>query len=79
MKIKLIYGSENYSGMSAVHELVLQPELFELAEDFGKPTAKLGAVADVLYPTFLERDVTMEDVIKASDKIDYYKGKITND
>lgn len=64
---------------SAVHELVLQPELFELAEDFGKPTAKLGAVADVLYPTFLERDITMEDVINASDKIDYYKGKITND
>lgn len=64
---------------SAVHELVLQPDAFELAEDLGKPTAKLGAVADVLYPIFLERDVTKEDVINASDKIDYYKGKITDD
>jgi len=64
---------------SAVHELVLQPDAFELAEDLGKPTAKLGAVADVLYPIFLERDVTKEDVINASDKIDYYKDKITDD
>jgi hypothetical protein len=64
---------------SAVHELVLQSHLFELAEDLGKPTAKLGAVADVLYPIFLEHDITIEDVINASDKIDYYKGKITND
>ena len=79
MKIKLIYGSENYSGMSAVHELVLQPELFELAEDLGKPTAKMGAMADALYPVFLEKDVTFEDVIKASNKIDYYKDKMTND
>ena len=64
---------------SAVHELVLQPELFELAEDLGKPTAKMGAMADALYPVFLEKDVTFEDVVKASNKIDYYKDKITND
>ena len=64
---------------SAVHELVLQDDLFELAPDFGKPTAKLGAVADVLYPVFLDRNITKNDVIKASDKIDYYKGKITDD
>ena len=64
---------------SAVHELVLQPDLFELAEDLGKPTAKMGAMADALYPVFLEGDVTKDDVIKASDKIDYYKGKITDD
>lgn len=64
---------------SAVHELVLQDDLFELAPDFGKPTAKLGAVADVLYPVFLDRNITKDDVIKASDKIDYYKGKITDD
>lgn len=64
---------------SAVHELVLQPESFELAEDLGKPTAKLGAMADALYPTFLSKMITKEDVVKASDKVDYYKGKITND
>ena len=62
---------------SAVHELILQPELFELAEDIGKPTAKMGAMADVLYPVFLEGDVTINDVIKASNKVEYYKDKIT--
>lgn len=64
---------------SAVHELTLQPDLFELAPDLGKPTAKMGAMADELYSVFLEGDVTKEDVIKASDKIEYYKGKITDD
>lgn len=64
---------------SAVHELVLQPDAFELAEDLGKPTAKLGAMADELYAVFLEGAVTINDVINASDKIDYYKGKITDD
>ena len=61
---------------SAVHELVLQPESFELSEDIGKPTAKLGAMADELYPIFINRDVTTKDVIEASNKVDYYKGKI---
>lgn len=64
---------------SAVHELTLQPEYFELADDLGKPTAKLGAMADALYPTFVGRDVTPEDVIEASNKVDYYKGKMTSD
>lgn len=61
---------------SAVHELVLQPDSFELSEDIGKPTAKLGLMADELYPTFITRDITKEDVVKASDKVNYYKGKI---
>ena len=64
---------------SAVHELILQPEYFELADDLGKPTAKLGAMADALYPIFVGREVTPEDVIEASDKVDYYKGKMTSD
>lgn len=64
---------------SAVHELVLQPDSFELSEDVGKPTAKSGVMADELYPIFVERDVTKDDVVKASDKVDYYKGKITKD
>ena len=64
---------------SAVHELVLQPDSFELSEDVGKPTAKLGVMADELYPIFVERDVTKDDVVKASDKVDYYKRKITKD
>lgn len=64
---------------SAVHELVLQPDSFELSEDIGKPTAKLGAMANELYPVFLKGEVKFEDVKKASDKIEYYKGKLTKD
>lgn len=64
---------------SAVHELILQPESFELSEDIGKPTAKLGAMANELYPIFLKGEVTKDDVIAASNKVDYYKGKITTD
>lgn len=64
---------------SAVHELVLQDDLFELAPDLGKPTAKLGAMADELYSVYLGGSVTKNDVIEASDKIDYYKGKITDE
>lgn len=64
---------------SAIHEMTLQSEYFELSEDIGKPTAKLGAMADELFPIFLQHPVTKEDVIKASDKVDYYKGKITSE
>ena len=64
---------------SAVHELTLQPEYFKLADDLGKPTAKLGAMADVLYPVFVGKEVTPEDVIEASNTVDYYKGKMTSD
>lgn len=64
---------------SAVHGLVLQPESFELSEDIGKPTAKLGAMANELYPAFIKGEITMNDVVEASNKVDYYKGKITKD
>lgn len=64
---------------SAVHELVLQPELFCLEENTKKPTAKLGAMAEQLYPVYKKnKKVTKEDVVKASEKIDYYVGKITD-
>ena len=62
---------------SAVHELCLQPEYFELAPQLNKPTAKLGAMADELYKVWLKRPVRTPDITKASDKINYYKGKLT--
>ena len=34
---------------SAVHECLLQPAEFELAPKLGKPTAKLGAVVEMVY------------------------------
>lgn len=69
--------SQSFELGSAVHELILQSDLFELAPDLGKPTAKLGAMADELFKIF--RFITYDDVIKASDKINYYKGKMTDE
>ena len=63
---------------SAVHQLVLQPEEFEVAEGVERPTAKMGAMADELFKLFKEgKVITDEEVIKASDKVGYYKGKMT--
>lgn len=73
------FSSSSLQIGSAVHEMILQPESFELSEDIGKPTAKLGAMADELYPVFIDHPVTKEDIIKASNKVDYYKGKITKE
>lgn len=73
---------------SAVHELALQPDLFELVPQVIRPTAKLGFMADELYKVLLQKQpseestdvlINDEDVIKASDKIDYYKGKMNRD
>lgn len=64
---------------SIVHSQVLQPEYFELSEYIGKPTAKLGAMADELFQVFCSRDILDKDIIKASDKIEYYKGKMTKE
>lgn len=64
---------------SAVHELVLQNESFELAPALGKPTAKMGAMADELYPMWLEHPIRTSDITEASNKINYYKGKLTPD
>ena len=64
---------------SAVHELILQKDDFVLMEDSNKPTAKLGAMADKLFPIYQKNKVvTKEDVIKASEQIEYYVGKITD-
>lgn len=64
---------------SAVHELVLQNESFELAPALDKPTAKMGAMADELYPIWLEHPIRTSDITEASNKINYYKGKLTPD
>lgn len=58
---------------SAVHELVLQPKEFAVVNNVDRPTAKMGAMADELYKTFLSNKgvVSDKDIIAASDKIDY--------
>ena len=40
----------------------MQPELFKLAEDTGKPTAKMGGLADELYDIYCQREITDEDI-----------------
>lgn len=61
---------------SAVHELLLQPESFQLAPKLGKPNAKLGDFTDkVLY--YRRKGESIYDAIeKASNSVDYYKGSI---
>lgn len=68
--------SDAFSLGSNVHALILQNDLFQLVEEVNKPTAKLGAIADELYPIFKERNVEYDDIIKAATKIDYYKGNL---
>lgn len=69
----LIFGS-------AVHELVLQPDLFHLCHVVDRPTAKAGFMADELYDIYVKKgDVNDDEVIAASDKIGYYKGSMNKD
>ncbi len=67
----LIFGS-------AVHELVLQPESFKLIEEVERPTAKMGLMADELFKTLdgSEINASSEQIIAASNKVDYYKDKM---
>lgn len=59
---------------SAVHAAVLQPGEFSIFGNVGRPTAKLGLMADELAKNY--PNITDEMIIAASDKIDYYKGKM---
>lgn len=68
----LIFGS-------AVHELILQPESFELVMDVDRPTAKMGFMADELYNPYIKGELNGSIIIKASDKINYYKDKMSNE
>lgn len=59
---------------TAVHSKILQKDLFNIVDSVDRPTCKMGALADELFPIFLKRSVTSDDILKASKKIDYYKG-----
>lgn len=73
-----IYSSSLTLG-SAVHQLVLQEDEFEVAEGIDRPTAKMGAMADILYPIYAKGEIITDDiVIEASNKVGYYKGKMTD-
>lgn len=62
---------------SGVHQMSLQGHLFEICETVDKPTAKMGALADRLYSTYKEREVTDKDIINEATTIDYYGGNLS--
>ena len=64
---------------SAVHQMVLQGDEFCIVDEVDRPTAKMGNMADYLYEYYLEGGVSNEDVIAASNAINYYKGKMNDD
>lgn len=61
---------------SAVHGLILQPESYVMVDNVNRPTAKAGFMADYLYND--GKIPTNEEIISASDVIDYYKGKMND-
>lgn len=76
LRIHNKYSDSLYFG-SAVHQMILQPEEFHIAEEVNRPTAKAGFMADELYPYFIKNGAVMVDeIIAASDKIGYYKDKL---
>lgn len=74
--IKPFYSDSLILG-SIVHEITLQEDLFEVVETVDRPTAKLGFIADELYPIYLERNITNKDICDAARKIEYYGGVLS--
>ena len=64
---------------TAIHELVLQPDLFFLADDVGKPTAKMGAMADLLYDVHNKKgSIDLTDCEKVAVDIQYYPKSLSD-
>ena len=63
---------------SVVHELLLQPDKFELGPDLNKPNAKLGLVVDVIKKARKHGKTIYESILEASSKVDYYEGSLNN-
>jgi len=62
---------------SAVHALFLQSENFSLSNYEGKPTAKLGVFVDEMYKARKKGNTIKKSLEIASEKADYYKGKLS--
>lgn len=65
---------------SAVHEMILQPEYFELRPEItSKPSAKAGFVADeILSIAADKRNPTKDEILRACSVVDYYSGLLTD-
>lgn len=65
---------------SVVHCITLQPDDYVIAPLTTRPTAKLGLLADECFKQFKTKwDVTDDEIIAASNKVDYYKNMMTQD
>ena len=74
--IKSEYNSSFEFG-TAIHELILQPEKFILSEYPFKPSAKLGLFIDNIIKYRTEGLSIKDSMLKASNKAEYYKGKLS--
>lgn len=66
--------SDSFLLGSAVHAEILQPGEFNIIGGVNRPTAKLGLMADELFDCYPH--MTPDDIVEASNKINYYKGKM---
>ena len=73
---KPIYSSSLDLG-SAVHEMVLQNDLFTICNEVHKPTAKLGVLSDKIYAKLKGELPSKEEICKVAGEIDYYRGLLT--
>lgn len=70
-----VFSDAMYFG-SCVHQMILQPDEFYIVDSVDRPTAKLGFMADELYKYYVLGGVCVEDIIEASNKVNYFKGKL---
>ena len=78
---KPVQRSDSLRFGSAVHTLTLQPKEFILVDKVDAPTAKAHYMAEYLFDIMKKKGTnnpTDEEIIEASDVIDYYKGKMTD-
>lgn len=62
---------------SAVHQVLLQEELFEISDCDLKPTAKAGAMVEVVFKYRSKGYSIMESILNASNDVDYYQTGLT--
>lgn len=62
---------------SAIHELLLQKDIFTLGPDIGKPSAKLGLVIDEIFKLRKKNLPIYSAIVEACGKIHYYELSLT--
>lgn len=68
--------SQGFMLGSCVHELLLQPEEFNLVEDLNKPGYKLGQVIDLIIKFRKEGNTIWDSIYQACTTIHYYENTI---